>query len=212
VPVSVIFVAQLHIRAVNAWLARRVGGEVIEVADRPLRACLVARYGQGFIFADANDPEDELRFSFAHELAHFLYEYWTPRERVRNRLGEEAVTVIDGHRESTQQERIRAALMHVDLEPRIHLMERTPDGHIADVTIDDAEHVADWLAFELLAPAATVIEALDGYPGSERPAAACCLLVEQFGLPEALAIRYARLLFPAPPRPSPLFRRLIAEA
>ena len=35
---------------------------------------------------------------------------------------------------------------------------------------------------------------------------------KRFGLPEALAITYARLLFPAPSRPSPLFRRIFAEA
>src|SRR5947209_1151881 len=80
-PASVRPLPHLRVVAVHEWLARRFGTGIAGVADRPLRACLVARNGHGFIFVDETDPDDEQRFSVAHELAHFLREYWQPRER-----------------------------------------------------------------------------------------------------------------------------------
>lgn len=200
-PLVVVQLPSLRVAAAAAWLLRRGSACLDGIPDRPLRACLVAHRGQGLVFIDGTDPHDERRFSLAHEVAHFLADYWWPRTRAERRVGPGALEVLDGLRPPTRAERIDALLAHVTLGTHLHLMERTPDGHPAGVTITQAEQTADDLALELLAPADAVGEAL----GADDSVA---MLVERFGLPPAVAGRYAdRLRQPEPPADT-LFRRL----
>ena len=71
---------------------------------------------------DAADPEDEQRFTLAHELAHFLRDYWRPRQMAQQRLGAEAVAILDGKRPPTPQERLAALLREVPLGFHVHLI------------------------------------------------------------------------------------------
>ena len=119
---------------------------------RPRRAaCLAARDGAGFILLDAADPPRERVSSLAHELAHFLWHYWRPREWVRKHLGPGAAAVFDGRRKATPAERLRALLSYIPLGPHVHLMERGPRREIVDESVAAAEDEADRLAYELLA-------------------------------------------------------------
>src|SRR5687768_8715179 len=77
----------LGVGVVCDWLCRAGVACAVGARDRPLRACLVAAGGAGFAFVDADGPEDERRFSLAHELAHFLRDYWQPRRAAQRRLG-----------------------------------------------------------------------------------------------------------------------------
>src|SRR5207249_2805502 len=123
------------------WLRRRSIVCRLALHDRPLRAALVAHGGKGLVFLDGTDPDDERRYSLAHETAHFLIAAWWPRLRAERKLGPASLEVLDGRRSPTRTERIDAALAGLALGTRVHLMERTPDGHSSDPAIDEAERL-----------------------------------------------------------------------
>jgi hypothetical protein len=191
-PLSVVFLPQLSIAAVLKWLQE--SGIVCELgsADRPLRACLVARYGHGVAFVDGADSDAEQCFSLAHELAHFLQDYWCVRQQICKRLGERALEVFDGDRAATAEERVHALLRNTPMRFRVHLMERDCDGQPVDGEIAAAEETADRLAYELLAPVEHVYANFAGC-GRRRLAEK---LSQFYGLTEHHAERYARILIP----------------
>ena len=65
--------------------------------------------GTAYCLVDANDPDNERRFTTAHELAHFLLDYAEPRRKAIEALGEGIVPVLDG-----------VALAHTDGAPAFH--------------------------------------------------------------------------------------------
>lgn len=207
-PLGIVELPRLGLGGLRHYLTRRGLGCAPGGADRRLRAALVARVGQGLVFLDGTDPPDERRFSLAHELAHFLADYWLPRRRAARQVGPGSLEVLDGRRAATRVERIDAALASVALAAHVHLMERTPDGHPAGAAIGRAERAADALALELLAPTEVALAVLEVAPG--RPAAA---LAERFGLPPGVAEAYAARLGPLESPAAPLLRRLgLADA
>jgi len=208
VPVSVWYLPRLRTAEIDDW-ARRYGLPCrLSLRDRPLRACTVAHDDRAVVLIDSTDDPDEQRFSLAHELGHFLRDYDEPRERARQVLGRQAVEVLDGRRLATFDERVGGVLRGVELEAYVHLMERTPDGHAASAAISTAEHQADLLAYELLAPHTAVQKLLSQFPAGEWRFHGARLLQEAFGFPPAPAARYAALLAPAPPAPGGLVTRL----
>jgi hypothetical protein len=200
-PLSIVARPGLRVTAVLRWLGERGIACRLGQRDRPLQACLVAHGGSGFIFLDADDSPEEQRFSLAHELAHFLRDYWQPRRRAVAKLGPQVLEVFDGQRPPAPEERLHALLRGVPIGFHAHLLARDAGGAAAGAEAD-AERDADRLAYELLAPAAEV----RARAGS--PAAASAVLRAAFGLPAAQAARYADLLFPPAPPPDPLLARL----
>lgn len=174
---------------------------------RPLRACLVASAGAGFIFLDAADPPREQAFSLAHEVAHFLRHYLEPRRRACRRLGEQVLAVLDGARPPTEGERVHALLRGVPIGCHVHLMGRGPRREALTGEVAVAEEEADRLAYELLAPAAAVSARLGEVEGEAGRARAVEVLRAVFGLPAAQAEEYGRLLLPPLPE-DPLLGRL----
>ncbi|MGH2459756.1 MAG: ImmA/IrrE family metallo-endopeptidase [Chloroflexota bacterium] len=207
-PLTVVLLPRLRVRAIDDWLRRQGIRGAPTVADRAVRACLVARSGQGFIFVEGSDPADEQRFSLAHELGHFLRDYWQPRQAVIARLGPAALEVLDGARPARPGERIDALLARVRLGYYVHLMDRGANGGFATASVEAAERDADWLACELLAPPEAVLAATLPTPADERRAAVRRRLIESFGLPPAPAAGYAARLAPEPRPVSPLLHRL----
>lgn len=207
-PLAVVSLPALRLASVELWMQEQGIPCGVEVGDRRLRACLVARYGQGLIFLDGGDPEDEQRFSLAHELSHFLRDYWVPRRVVSDRLGQGVLEVLDGDRLPRSEERMHALLARVQIGFHVHLMGRSSEGGIIDDAIEASERDADRLAFELLAPSDIVLKEANRYPNEQRREILVPLLAESFGLPTPLADYYASLLMPKPQTESSFVRRL----
>ena len=163
-------------------------------ANRPLRGCLLADRGSGYILYDASDPLDEQRFTKAHELAHFLADYHFPRSRALRLLGELIRPVLDGLREPTLSERTQAAMLNCHLGILTRLMERPEEG-LPETMVLTVENRADRLALELLAPARIVNSRLDqfelGAGGATKREWLAVLLQNEFGLPCSIAAGYA---------------------
>jgi hypothetical protein len=205
-PLAIHALPGLSVTRVDAWLAERNLELLLAIRDRPLRACIILQDGDALLFVDADDPDDERRFSLAHEIAHYLVEFSEPRAVARARLGTDLAAVLNGQRLPTGDERFGALLAGVALAPCLHLMERTAEGHLPGQRVSDAEQAADALAFELLAPVDIVRSHLGPTPAR---ADVIALLRDEFRLPSGPATSYARSLAPEPP-PGSLFRRLFS--
>jgi hypothetical protein len=194
----------LRVELVRRWFADRGIGIPLDEPDRPLRGCLVAWLGHGFAFLEAADEPAERRFSLAHELAHFLRDYWRPRETAVDRLGPAVRDVLDGRRPATPEERLHAVLRNAPAGPFAHLLRRDESGRPLSFAERESESAADRLAFELLAPAAVIGNIGDRVELVGR-------LIGVFGLPPVPAVRYAALLTPESVAPDGLLARLLGS-
>ncbi len=202
-PITVERLAGLRVSNARQWLEDRGIGVVHlkKLADRPLRACLVALGGaSNFILVDAQDTPEEQLFSLAHEAAHFLLDYLQPRRQAERKLSASILPVLDGKRLPTLEERTHSLLANLSLQPYQHLMERQDLDEKADKVIQQAEDRADRLAIELLAPFELVIPQVKKAIANVKEYAArqeltCQLLTSTYSLPLTVAKDYAyRLL------------------
>jgi hypothetical protein len=188
------------VRKACAWLEQNGIAHGFSGADRRLRGCLATYSGHGILFFDDDDPEDEQRFTLAHELAHFLRDYSLPRQFASDRLGAGALAVLDRERAATADERLGALLGRVPLSLQLHLMDR--QGSWSPGEVAESEWCADRLACELLAPAEHIRAAfLEAPPPSVHDLDK--RLREYYGLPAAQAAWYARQLRDSPPASEP---------
>jgi hypothetical protein len=202
-PLSIVTLQALGVQGVADWL-REIGLALpVDGPDRRLRGFLVAYEGQGVVFLDADDPEDEQRFTLAHEIAHFLRDYRRPRQRAVDLLGPDVLDVLDGRRPARVEERLHGVLRGVLIGVHQHLLARAERGPLSS-NVAAAERDADRLAFELLAPAAQLRGLTDAAVLRRR-------LVAEYGLPAEAAGRYAALLAPTVRR-CPLLERLRSRA
>lgn len=192
-------VPRLSLHSVRDWLIASNLVCPFLGKDRRLRGCLFAYRDQGVIFLECDDPPDEQRFTLAHELAHFLLDYWLPRQRAIVVLGERIRDVLDGVRVPTVEERIHAVLASTPLGVHSHLMERPEQGLPASVVLH-VETRADLLALEILAPVALLLASSHMCPSTPhalRLSRLTATLVNQYGLPLSIAAPYARRLLRA---------------
>jgi len=195
----------MRLSGVRAW-QRQVGmQDLCTGPDRPLRACLVAQHDGCGIFIDELDPPEEQRFSLAHELAHWLRDYWQPRHHACARLGDPILEVLDGKRPPRFVERLDSVLRGVPIGPHVHYMERVGNGVAASCVVARAEAAADRLAYELLAPAETLAER-----ASWDRVSLTQELQTTYGMPPAQANAYGNALLPAPRPRQALLDRVFA--
>ena len=197
-PVTLVKLPRLHISSVGEWLVAR--GPKLKTplgrVDRPIRGCIIAWRGHGVIFVDGADPEDEQRFTLAHEIAHFLFDYFVPRRRALAELGPQIGDVLDAVRAPTADERLIALLRHVPLRPYVNMMERDQDVGAFNSDLEAVETSADRGAFVLLAPPAEVWRRVGALAQrfEDRVQQIAVPLQQTFGLPPFAAQRYSRLL------------------
>lgn len=157
-PVDIVSLSNLSVRNIENWLAQRKIPINIGLEDRFLHGFILVSRGNGFIFVNGTDPEDERRYTIAHEVSHFLLDYRLPRENAVKKFGLGILEVIDGRREATILERIDGALYSVLTRPYTHLLEKVGDGSYQSRDVQRAENEADELAVELLAPRSEIIK------------------------------------------------------
>jgi hypothetical protein len=194
-PIALVKLPRLTLSSIESWLRGRGIGYSFNSPDRSLRGCLLAWQGRGMIFVDGTDPVDQMRFTIAHEVAHFL-DYLVSLETASRQCGNGIGEVIDGVRRPNVTERLSATLAGIDLGVYMRLVERDYlTGDLATGAIR-IENRADAIAIALLAPRTEVLARLDrsltGF--AQKLANGTDVLEQAFGLPSPIARKYARKL------------------
>lgn len=192
--VAVVRLPRLRTWKAIEWLNKKGIPHLRDASDRPLHGYIAARGGSAVIFIEGSDPEDEQRFTLAHEVAHFLYDYMRPREVAIRALGKDITDVLDGHRVPTAAERLAGVLRGVPLGYYSHLRDRL--GESSAPAAFEIEDKADQLALELLAPFTHVLLSARRQTADD-PNALNDLLVERYGLPLSIARIYGRMVLSA---------------
>lgn len=150
-----------------------------------LRGFMLATRGKGFLFVDGSDPPEEQRYSLAHEISHFLLDYYLPRLDAISKLGVAITEVLDGFRGPTIRERVHASLTATQIGTYEHIAQR---NQLAEPASEDR---ADLLTVELLAPTKEVFRRCKALlAGKSREASSeivHSILTRDFGLPEFAA-------------------------
>jgi hypothetical protein len=197
-PLATVNLPQLGLHEIQQWLEKRGVPYKFPCQDRRVRGCLVAYRGPGAVFIDGSDPQDERRFTLAHEVSHFLLDYHLPRQRARQQLGSGILDILDGLRSPTVGERVEGLLNLVSVAPHVHFLEQQGDGSFVRSEVWHAENRADQLAIELLAPLEAVSSDLvtsdQARMYSMCLASARGLLTAKYGLPTPIAQAYARAI------------------
>jgi hypothetical protein len=195
-PLTFVEIEHLTPGRINRWLEERRVTYHLDVDERGLHGCLVAHRAAGLAFIDAADPAPERRYTVAHEVAHFLLDYWLVRQRAIEEFGPTIQSVLDGHRALRLEERLDSIFLRTPLVPYVCLLDRGSASGRTDVWA--SENRADQLAVQLLAPYPEVCRAVcaDGAPAGyfQCRTRARHVLIDPFGLPEEIARTYARLV------------------
>ena len=189
-PAKLVKLPHLKLESIENWLAKRGASFCFNCHSRAVRGCLVAYGGQGLIFIDEADPEDERRFSIAHEIGHFIIDYLLVREMAISKFGNRITEVFDGLRQPSVPERVHAVLAGASLGVYTNLMER---GETKDLDLWEIEDRADRVALALLAPPEEVLSESDTslLRFQQRLEGMVSVLHEHFGLPASVANPYA---------------------
>lgn len=191
-PVALVKLPHLHLEDIENWLRYRKIPYSFRCQSRPIYGCLIALGGNGIIFIDGSDPPDQLRFTLAHEVAHFLHDYWLIRNKAIRSFGVSIAEVMDGLRSPTIDERLHALLGKIPIGIQTNLLDRTENGNDLNQTWK-VENNADKLALALLAPPEEVLQRvnLQGKDFPQRRASVKNLLINSFGLPAEIAAAYS---------------------
>jgi hypothetical protein len=198
-PVALVKLPRLHLESIERWLMSRGARFRFGCPSRQVRGCLLAHGGIGMIFIDGADSTEERRFTLAHEIAHFLIDYWNPRQKAILRFGEGILEALDGYRSLSLDERVHSILSGTRIGPYTRLIERDDLGLGSDGSIWIIENRADKIAVSLLAPVQEVIRRIDSLDSAfnKRKSNIVKILKQVFGLPEPVASAYAHSLLNA---------------
>jgi hypothetical protein len=192
-PIALIKLPRLQLLDIDLWLKRHGVGFEFGRESRAVRGCLVAYRGQGLIFLDGTDPANEIRFTIAHEIGHFLVDYWLPRNAAILKFGDQIADVVDGIRPPTISERVQALLGNQVIKVHVNLMERNQGLDNTSSELWQVEDRADRVALGLLAPPEAVWGRFETSANdfAQRLSGLSGCLRTDFGLPIAIAHAYA---------------------
>jgi len=189
-PVMTVALPGLSVARAQEWLRGQGIGRQLGGGDWPLRGMVIALRGRALVLYDPEDDAAEVRVTLAHEAAHVICHYLTPRERVLRRLGDGLLPVLDGDRAPSAEEKLGGVLSGCPLGLYSHVMERVGRGG-RDRLTRDVEWEADVVALEILAPGADMLRRCAG--GFTQPTARRVLEFD-FGLPPWAAELHAGIL------------------
>jgi hypothetical protein len=194
-PLAIFKLPRLWISDIESWLSERGISFHVGTGNRPLHGCLLAYGGRGCVLLNGADSSEDLRFSLAHEAAHFILDYFNPRQLAVKQLGPAILEVFDGRRLPTVKERVHAILGRVPVGFHAHLMEREENGAMG--LICELEDSADLLAVELLAPQCEIrMKVCHLGHLKDQVEVTAQILQKDFGLPQKVAGVYACWLYP----------------
>lgn len=157
-PISIVKLKSITYESLNGWLANRNLAGVLPHFNGSLLGGIFAFKGDALLFVDASLPSYEMRYTIAHEVGHFMFDYYYKRQKAKSTVGEKAEEILDGTRRATLGERVDALFLGVDLRPYYHLLAEENCISITRGQIETAEDNADYLADELIAPEDVVNE------------------------------------------------------
>lgn len=189
-PVALIKLPHLDLTIIEDWLSRRNIQYSFDCDNRAVRGCLTAFGGKGIVFVDGTDTSSELRFTVAHEIAHFLIDYWLPRNKALAKYGVSVLEVYDGLREPSMDERVYSIINGTPIGLFTNLMERKLPGENSNTW--HSENRADKVALALLAPPDVVLReiVISGKSFIERREEIISVLKSSFDLPDYVALSY----------------------
>ena len=193
-PIAIIKLPRLALGGIESWFRARNINYFFNCQSRPVRGCLIASQGKGLLFCDGSDSLNEIRFTIAHEVSHFLLDYLMPRERAKQRYGQSVVEILDGKRKPTITERVGSLLEGIRMGVSTNLMEREVQYDLNNIwKIEDR---ADRIALELLAPSKEVFVIADVSQRVfvDRLDSITQSLILNFGLPVVIAQGYGDAL------------------
>lgn len=202
-PVAVIKLPRLWVYDVEAWLTEKGIHFQFGMANRALHGSMLAYRGRGCILLNGADNDSELRYSLAHEAAHFILNYLRPRRKAVSLIGPNILEVFDGFRVPTVRERVHGILGHIPIGFHVHLMDRSAAGLVDQDAILDVEDSTDLLALEIVSPEnevrRRVSQALSHEYNHSSVDVAAKILKDEFGLPSGVVDSYAHYLYPKVP-------------
>lgn len=189
-PLALFEVKNLTTETLGEWFDTYGVPLHLHVAPRPLRAALIAYAGAGVIFVDADLDAAERLVSVAHESGHFITDYLALRNDVEA-SAPHLLDVLDGLRTANEEDYIAAVLNRLPLGLHTHLLARSDRGEYSSAETERSEQRATRIAWELLAPQATIEERVGELANLFELTS---LLRTEFGLPVAAARAYATFL------------------
>jgi len=153
----------------------------------------MAHAGHAFLFVDGADDANEMRFTIAHEIGHFLADHLLPRRDALHYFGDTILPVLDGQRPATTAERLSSAFRGIRLDEYKDFLPRS-DSADGGLDLWRVESRADRIGTALLAPPDEVLRHAVGTTFAERTEAGVQALTTRFGMPEAPARRYVQTL------------------
>jgi len=189
-PLALFEVKNLSTQTLGEWFNTYGFPLHLHVAPRPLRAALIAYAGAGVIFVDAELDAAERLVSVAHESGHFITDYLMLRSDVEA-SAPHLLDVLDGLRKADEEDHIAAVLNRLPLGLHTHLLARSDRGEYSSAETERSEERATRVAWELLAPQATIEERVGELDDLFELTS---LLRTEFGLPVTAARAYASFL------------------
>ena len=196
-PVNVLSLSNLSVKGVRDYLFQNNIKIQFSDDNQALHGFLMAHRGLGLVFINGTDEKQERHFTLAHEIAHFILDYFEPRRKAIKMLGESIIQVIDGQRQPTVQERLDSIFYTISVQPFQHLLSKTNSSYHFAAQVGKAEDLADAFAFELIAPYQIVIQDVKAF-GKLSFKDTCLLtdeiLIKKYGLPSLVVPPYSRFL------------------
>jgi Zn-dependent peptidase ImmA (M78 family) len=155
--INLILIKNLSIKKMEDWLISIGKYENFGIDDRSLHGFLMIKNGNICMFVEESEDQSQQRFTVAHEVSHYLLDYQLPKERAILALGKEIEDVLNGNLPPTDTQLALSVIKGVNISPYTFMIEKNGNGSFFNWSNFNSENEADYLAMELLAPRARIV-------------------------------------------------------